>query len=396
MRRANQGDLYDASLFEELVSEEELAEYTEDIGATTGDPKLEESIKKQESAELQIRERQKVVDYNIKDYPVDVLVSKFREGQEEDENEFFIPYYQRDFTWDLKRQSRFIESILLGLPIPPLFLAGLAKEIKEDEGRLEIVDGSQRLRTLERFLYGQLRLKHLEKLDLLNGSSFADLELSRQRKFKRHLIRVIELSDRADEETRRDLFERINTGSDVLKPIEIRRGAQSGPFFDFLDKMAGQEQFSELVPVGPQKGRRKESQELLLRFFAYTEDYLSFQKRVDEFLTDYIERKKDQTNNHDNERLLIDVLNFVKRVFPFGFRKGAKFKTVPRVRFEAIAVGTALALIEKPELREKSVDVSSWIEGDTFKKLTTADGSNSAPRLRKRIEFVRDRLLETE
>lgn len=391
MRQPESSDLYVRSLFEELASEEELE------AQTAGNPEAQaaDDGAVREQAEQQIRERQKVVDYNIKDYPVEVLVSKFSEGQEEDENEFFIPYYQRDFTWDLKRQSRFIESILLGLPIPPLFLAGLEKEIKDDEGRLEIVDGSQRIRTLERFLKGQLILKHLEKLDRLNGFSFTSLELSRQRKFKRHLIRVIELSDRADEETRRDLFERINTGSDVLKPIEIRRGAQSGPFFDFLDRMAIDNHFTRLVPVGPQKSRRKEAQELLLRFFAYSEDYLEFKKRVDEFLTNYIEKKKDSGQNDANEELLKKVLSFVERVFPHGFRKGAKFKTVPRVRFEAIAVGTVLALAERPDLFDREVDVSEWIDSDDFKRLTTADGSNSAPRLRARIEFVRDKLLAT-
>lgn len=384
-------DLYTASLFDELASDEELEAKT----AGNRQPEVAEDEATREQGEQQIRERQKVVDYNIKDYPIEVIVSKFSEGQDSDENEFFIPYYQREFTWDVRRQSRFIESILLGLPIPPLFLAGIEKEIKEDEGRLEIVDGSQRIRTLERYLRNQLVLRNLEKLDRLNGFSFFDLELSRQRKFKRHLIRVIELSDKADEDTRRDLFARINTGSDVLKPIEIRMGAQSGPFFDFLDRMANDNLFDKLVPVGPQKRTRKEAQELLLRFFAYTENYLEFKKRVDDFLTDYIEKKKNVEDNANDEELLKSVLRFVERVFPHGFRKGAKFRTVPRVRFEAIAVGTALALTERPDLSGKEIDVSGWIDGDEFKLLTTADGSNSAPRLRARIEFVRNKLLGT-
>lgn len=377
-------DIVTKSLFDEFTSEEELA----------GAAPAAQSDAAREAAEHQIRERQKTVDYNMKDYPVEVLVSKYRDGLEHEENEFFIPYYQREFVWNVKRQSRFIESILLGLPIPPLFLAGIEKEIKEDEGRLEIVDGSQRIRTLERYLSGALRLSHLDKLPLLTGTCFDELELSRQRKFKRHLIRVIELSERADEEVRLDLFERINTGSEELEPIEVRRGAQAGPFFNFLDELADDADFKVMVPIGERKGRRKEGQELLLRFFAYSDDYLNFKKRVDEFLTDFIKARKDHFDEAGYRALLSSVLSFAKDNFPYGFRKGKRFATVPRVRFEALAVGTALAMKEKPNLQ--AVDVQTWIESDEFLGLTTSDGSNSAPRLRSRIEYVRDRLLEAQ
>ena len=97
-----------------------------------------------------------------------------------------------------------------------------------------------------------------------------------------------------------------------------------------------------------------------------------------------------------NEELLLKVLTFVERVFPNGFRKGTKFKTVPRVRFEALAVGSALALKEKPGLENQVINVAEWIDSDEFRQLTTADGSNSAPRLRRRIEYVRDRLINAD
>src|SRR5689334_21561806 len=100
------------------------------------------------AAEEQIRQEQRVVDYDTKEYTVELLVSKYSLGREGDENELFIPEYQREFVWDTKRQSKFIESVLLGLPIPYIFTAGLYREIAEDEGRIEIVDGSQRIRTL--------------------------------------------------------------------------------------------------------------------------------------------------------------------------------------------------------------------------------------------------------
>ena len=132
------------------------------------------------AAEAQIEEHRKVVDYNIIEYPIEVIVGKYLGGSDEDgekltKPEFYVPDYQREHTWDEKRKSKFIESVLIGLPIPFLFLA----EVEDEEGRLEIVDGSQRIRTLVEFVSGKLVLNDLEKLPLLNGFTFDQLPLVR-------------------------------------------------------------------------------------------------------------------------------------------------------------------------------------------------------------------------
>ena len=85
------------------------------------------------------------------------------------------------------------------------------------------------------------------------------------------------------------------------------------------------------------------------------------------------------------------MLLFVKKFFPFGFAKSSGAKTTPRVRFEAISVGVTLALRTDPALIPSSV--SEWIESPEFEKETTTHASNSQPRLKSRVEFVRDRLL---
>lgn len=73
---------------------------------------------RQAEAEAEIAAKEKIVDYDTKEYPVEVVVQKYLVGRETDENELFIPDYQREFSWDDKRQSKFIESVLVGLPIP--------------------------------------------------------------------------------------------------------------------------------------------------------------------------------------------------------------------------------------------------------------------------------------
>ena len=124
------------------------------------------------AAEVEIVEQSKRIDFYITEYSVELLATKMRS------NEFRVPPYQREFTWEPRRQSRFIESLIMGLPIPFLFFWEMA------DGFLEIVDGSQRLRTIKEFILGDLRLGKLESLPALSEFRFADLPESRQRKIR--------------------------------------------------------------------------------------------------------------------------------------------------------------------------------------------------------------------
>ncbi|GAA5533801.1 DUF262 domain-containing protein [Deinococcus aluminii] len=349
------------------------------------------------AAEEQIRTEQTVVDYNTLEYTVELVVGKYTSGLEEDENELYIPDYQRDFVWAEERKSKFIESIILGIPIPYVFTAALSKDIEEDLGRVEIVDGSQRIRTLTSFIKNEFALKGLKKLDRLNGFYFKDLDLSRQRRILRRPIRVIELSEKANEETRRDIFERINTGSDELNDMEKRKGISYGPFYNFLKECADDPLFKDLCPITPARAKREEGSELVLRFFAYRYEYLSFDGEVSNFLNDYMQRMSaDNGNAFDREvmsEVFQEMLHFVRDNFPFGFRKSARSKSVPRMRFEAISVGTSLALETKSPLNVD--DIPDWLESDEFKSLTQDDAGNRPHRLKGRIEFVRDHLIKT-
>ena len=347
-------------------------------------------------AEKQLREEQREVDYQTKEYTVELLVQKYSEGMADDENEIFIPTYQREFVWDEKRQSKFIESVMLGLPIPYIFIASLAKEVNEDDGRAEIVDGSQRIRTLHAYTNDLLTLTSLEKLSALNGFRFSDLELSRQRKFKRQPIRIIELSDKADEQVRRDIFERINTGSEELRAMEKRKGIFSGPFYKFIGECAQNPLFDELCPISFVKQRREEAEEMVLRYFAYADNYENFTHSVVGFMNQYL--KENQTD-FDKNRLKKEfqaMLEFAKKVLPIGFRKSAKNRSVPRVRFEALSVGITLALRINPKLKARPQEINNWIESPEFQRLVVSDASNSRPRVKARIEYVRDKLLELQ
>lgn len=339
-------------------------------------------------AEREITEKERVVDYNTKEYPVETIVQKYVTGLEDDTNELFIPDYQRDSAWDERRQSKFIESVLIGLPIPFIFVA----DLDDEAGRLEIVDGSQRIRALTDFMQDKLALVELKKLGNLNSFRYSDLPQARQRRFNRRTIRMIELSSKADEETRRDIFERINTGSVELTPMEKRRGIKDGPVLDLIEKCAVIPLFKTLAPLSETSERRREREEFVLRFFAYLNGYQKFERSVIDFLNEWIddtEKVFTPSLSMDLEGEFVRMLDFVDQHFG-GFAKGLKHTRTPRIRFEAISVGTALALRLKPSLVPAS---TAWAYEEEFIKLTTSDASNSRPKVIKRIEAVRNNLL---
>ncbi|WP_318356280.1 DUF262 domain-containing protein [Enterobacter sp.] len=349
-----------------------------------------------QAAEEQVRTEQKDVDFETKEFTVELLVNKYHSGLEDDTNELFVPDYQRDFVWSEKRQSRLIESLILGFPIPYIFTADVLSEDPELDGRIEIVDGSQRVRTIHAFIHNQLTLQDLKSLGSLNGFNFQDLPLSRQRRFMRIPVRVIELSSKCNEETRRDLFERINSGSDILKDMEVRKGSELGStslYTQVIKPCSAIPQFKVLAPLSEAKEKRDERLEFALRFFAYLENYQKFDHSVRDFLNDYMQvngnidsQKQNSMRDEFNK-----VLDFVAQYFPAGFRKTVTAKSTPRVRFESLAVGVALALREDPTLIPTDLD---WLSSEEFKVLTTSDGANSRIKVKERIEYVRDKLLE--
>ena len=171
-----------------------------------------------EQIEEQIIAEQKNVKYDIREFTLEYYYNKYHDGLEKEDNELYVPEYQREFIWDEKRQSQFIESLILGLPVPLMFVAE-----NESDGKLEIVDGSQRIRTIDAFMSNELKLRGLKKLPLLNGLTYNKLSNARQRMFKNISMRMIILGTATTPEVRQDVFERINTSAVSLLPMEIRR-----------------------------------------------------------------------------------------------------------------------------------------------------------------------------
>lgn len=337
----------------------------------------------------QIQDNKKLIKYDTRDYVIEHIVNKFRK------DEFFVPLeYQRNFIWDDKDKCNFIESLLIGLPIPFMFFSDT------DDGRVEIVDGAQRVQTMVQFAENDLVLSNLKVLSDSNGFRFGDFDIAIQRRFLNTSVRVVYLEEGTTVRTRQEIFKRINTGGIRVEPREVRRGALEGKFMDFLTECSKNDLFNALAPRSDKVESRFEGLELVSRFFAYYDSFSSnfdgYDGKVAQYIDKYVDNKNKQWQADDSEKEIYkqrfeDMLNFAQQLLgKRGFRKTLKANSTPRARFEAISVGIALALSTGKPLYS---DNSQWIDSEEFKEITSSDAANNKSRLIGRIVYVRDNLL---
>ena len=355
-----------------------------------------------EKIETQINTEKKNVSYDTREFTIEIIVKKYNEKIEIDKNEIYVPMYQREFVWDEERQSKFIESLMLGLPIPLIFVAE-----DKDTGRLEIVDGSQRIRTLSAFLNDELKISNLQTLNELNGITFSELPESRRKKFNNTPIRMIVLEENTTEAIRNDIFERINRGSDLLKDMEKRKGIYRGIFCDFIyNDCAKNQKFIAITPLSPFVSNRQEHEELILRFFAFFDAYPKFKFTnekigVARYLDSYLDKMNKEAERNpqilkEKKELFEKMINFVKVTFEHGFSKGTQ-QQVSRMYFEAVSIGSILALMERPTLSLSTESVNKWLKKGELSKIVSGKyKTHSKEKPLERINYVKEHLLEND
>lgn len=338
------------------------------------------------------------------EYSFEFIVQKL------DADRYYVPEYQRELVWTPPKKAKFIESVLMGLPIPFVFFW------QNEDGRLEIVDGSQRLRTIRDFMANKFSLTGLEILPALNGFRFSDLAGSRQLKFGELSVRCIILDNSTDAVTRTEMFARINTGGTTANDAEIRRGSLPGPFMDLVIDLAQDPAFVELTPISPNLVDQREREELVTRFFAYVDsfdpegnggegDVVNYKEEPRRFFFNFVKNANDRIAEEidfDGRSPAIDqmreeflaTLAFVKAASPNGFTKSDTGKQVPRVRFESIAVGSALALRMDPTIATRVVDITPLLESAEFMEATKSDAANVKSKLLTRLRLTRNWLLD--
>jgi hypothetical protein len=237
----------------------------------------------------------------------------------EDGDLFISPEYQRVFRWSIFQQTRFIESVLLGIPIPPVFVA------EDDDGKWEVVDGLQRISSIFSF-FGLLialpdknnsTLTQGELVNELEGTTIITLPLKLKTTIKRSVCRVEIVKWDSQEDIRYELFNRLNTGASPLSEQEIRNCIFRGYKVDLnsvLRNVAKKPAFIEIISPSDSKLEQMFLEELALRFFAFKNLEGDFKTTVPQFLSEFMKSVSNDSlpfNLDDEESKLNEFIDYI-------------------------------------------------------------------------------------
>lgn len=274
------------------------------------------------------------------DPDVDGLVRRMQEG------DIFIPPFQRNYVWNFTQASRFIESLLLGLPVPGIFLAR-----EEESERLLVIDGQQRLRTLQFFFEGEYGLVNKRPFALqgvlpqFDGLTFQTLKPGEKRHLRNQILHatvVRQDNPREDDSSSMyELFERLNTGGTQLAGQEIRACIFHGKFNTLVSELNGNSDWRTLY--GEQTFHpRMRDQELILRFLSLFFGWEHYKDPMKRFLNNFMRTNRElQIHGRDEiEQLFQETMSEIcSKIGKRAFRPSGTFNAAV---FDAVAVGVAL------------------------------------------------------
>jgi len=290
--------------------------------------------------------------YNITNYPADYTLQGLYDKYKNEE--ILIPSFQRKFVWSLSQSSKLIESFLLGLPVPSIFLY----KDKETQ-KLKVIDGQQRLKTIFGYFNGifpdskkPFHLKGVNKK--WEGKSFLDLDDPDKRRLRDSVLRaiIVEQLDPKDNTSIFHIFYRLNTGSTILTPQEIRNCIYQGKFNDLLINLNNNKDWRKIIGL-PMPHKRMRDIELILRFLSLYDRYKEYEPPMRDFLSNFMEKyRNDEKKIKEFEEIFKKTVSFIAQYLgprPFVIKTGLQAAV-----FDSIMVAFALNLDKIPsDIRER-------------------------------------------
>lgn len=314
------------------------------------------------------------------DYTVDGLVKRFDRG------DIFRPEFQRNFVWTLPQASKFIESILLGLPIPSVFLYR-----EESTQKHLIVDGLQRLTTLHAFHKGRFqhndrvfRLKDVKKR--FDGRTIDELEEEDHRRFEDAVIHAMIIQQMAPDDDDNSsvfhIFDRLNSNGTPLQPQEMRAAIYHGPFQALLGKLNEDDLWREIF--GPIH-RRAKDQELILRFLALANSRDTYEKPMKTFLNSFMAANR-HLNDNVSKELSRQFVETIDRAYgALGGRAFRPQRAMNVAVFDALMVAIEACPQAEPESIKSAYE--NLINNDGFMRMSS-DATSDESNVHGRIEMA--------
>ncbi|MEW6350356.1 MAG: DUF262 domain-containing protein [Thermodesulfobacteriota bacterium] len=331
--------------------------------------------------------------YDILTYPADFTLEVLH--QKWKNKEILIPEFQRGFVWKQVQASKLIESFLVGLPVPSVFLYSERKT-----RHFLVIDGQQRLKSIFFFFEGYFgaeeqgrrrvfRLTGLDSKSRFHGKTFEDLAEEDQRGFKDQVLRafIVKQVDPEDDTSMYHIFERLNTGGTLLANQEIRNCVYHGPFVDLIMRLNSVPAWRKILgKTVPDSGKR--DLELVVRFLALR-DISAYEKPMKDYLSRFMNKNRNPSEEvvAETERRFREICEVVVSSLgeePFHVRGGLNV---------AVLDAVMIAFSENPEMVPEDIEqrYARLLEDKDFKDNTlsgTTDKSAIKTRFRRAREVL--------
>ncbi|ORT99859.1 hypothetical protein D081_1440 [Anaerovibrio sp. JC8] len=291
------------------------------------------------------------------------------------------PNFQRRDAWTKKEKSKLIESLMLGIPVPPIVLA----EDRKNRNHYIVIDGKQRLLSIMQFFsgcdsiknelngkdYEILSLQGLEILDSLNKKKYSDIPERYLSNIENVTIRTVVIKNWPDEDFLYTVFLRLNTGSKKLSPQELRQALKPGEFLNYLDNASADSEYIRKMLGNKQPDKRMRDVELALRYFAFKYYILEYKGNLKEFMDSTCEKlnrtwneKKDSIKNDFTQ--LEEAIKFAYELFekhPFGrYSNGESSRSFNRCIFELFSFYFSNPIIRDRIKKDCDIFTKKFIE----------------------------------
>lgn len=303
--------------------------------------------------------------------------------------DMIVPFYQRRFVWKIEQASKLIESFLMGLPVPQVFL------YVNDEDQLEIIDGQQRIMSVKYFFEGYFgeednrgrrqtfKLKGLSERSEYNGHTFEELGEREKRRLRNSTLRAINIKQISPNDNYNSvfhIFERLNTGGTALKPQEIRNAVYRGNIVGELQELNDDVDWQAILGLqAPDRGQK--DVELILRLFGLFEEWNAYEKPMLRYLNNVMSENRD-FDSDKAERFsdrFPEVTELVNETLDRPFRP-------KRVINSAVLEAVMVTLLEHPEIdgTKLAQNYPHLMEDQDFEDSITGGTTDTAV-LRRRI-----------
>lgn len=336
--------------------------------------------------------RYSITSYGV-DYTVDRIVNRLGK------NHIIIPEFQRQYVWDIKQASRFIESLILGLPVPGVFLSQ-----EKDTNRMLVIDGQQRLLSLKKFYDGKFngqifKLKGVQ--EDLEGRSFEDLTTSDRLKLDDSVIHATVIKQDSPDDDGSSIymiFERLNTGGMKLVPQEIRACVYHGAFNKMLHTLSNDDNWKIIYSAD---NKRLKSEELILRYFVLKDQWAAYTKNFKTFLNRYMEENRniDEINVESYSQNFRQVVKFINNcIGSRAFRIG---RNLNAAIYDSVMIATSKLLesTSTPDVQKFKDSYSSLIADQEYRshvESSTSSQSSVIGRITMAIKKICDNVQTEE